>query len=48
MLNACSNLSSYLKTLDRDKMKALFAHPATCLAVFRFGLDHTTAPARPP
>ncbi len=34
-LLSCSTLISYLKTLNPHTLSELYAHPATCLAVFR-------------
>ncbi len=35
LLRTCSNLASYLRTLEQDRVAELFRHPATCLALFR-------------
>ena len=35
----CKNLHDYLRTLPGDVLAQLYNHPATCLAVFRWGFS---------
>lgn len=40
----CKNLHQYLKELSPDILDRLYNHPATCLAVYRFGSKATCMP----
>lgn len=40
----CKNLHQYLKELGPEVLDRLYNHPATCLAVYRYG----STPSRPP
>ena len=36
LFSRCANLTSYLQTLSSSQVMALYEHPATCLAIYRW------------